>query len=52
MATLTIGEPNEKQRAFLLAREKYIAFGGRAGRREKLGGARQGGAALPALPGH
>lgn len=31
MATLTIGEPNEKQRAFLLAREKYIAFGGARG---------------------
>lgn len=31
MATLTIGEPNEKQRAFLMAREKYIAFGGARG---------------------
>lgn len=31
MAVLRIGEPNEKQRAFLLAREKYVAFGGARG---------------------
>lgn len=28
MPTLTIGQPNEKQKLFLTADKKYIAFGG------------------------
>ena len=28
MPTLTIGKPNERQKLFLLADKKYIAFGG------------------------
>lgn len=28
MPTLTIGQPNERQKLFLLADKKYIAFGG------------------------
>jgi hypothetical protein len=28
MPTLTIGQPNERQKLFLTADKKYIAFGG------------------------
>lgn len=28
MPTLTIGQPNERQKLFLSAEKKYIAFGG------------------------
>lgn len=28
MATITIPEPNEKQKLFFRARKKYIAYGG------------------------
>ena len=28
MPTLTIGQPNERQKLFLTAEKKYIAFGG------------------------
>ncbi len=28
MPTLTIGQPNERQKLFLMADKKYIAFGG------------------------
>ena len=28
MPTLTVGQPNERQKLFLMADKKYIAFGG------------------------